>query len=250
MSTSGKGKYVAVPLDSTFPPGWKKEVYKVNGKLRPKWSIWRDPTGKKYFKEAAVMAKLSGDAKPPVLQDISSKETQEENLKKEKVSSCHLCGKTFYQRNNVKRHLENVHSIFTEALATSDSKLPKEKENKPKKQIKNVINPPKAKILQKRNSKGLKLSRLKEKKLKKKSAQKIRDTDSMDELEITAHCDVCWKGFKGRCGQSNMERHRRNVHGLPTNKTGVLEHTEEQTEKFTDLDIVTDFYNKIVLKLL
>ena len=59
MSPSGKGKYVDVPLDSTFPPGWRKEVYKVNGKLCPKWSIWRDPTGKKYFKEATVMAKLN-----------------------------------------------------------------------------------------------------------------------------------------------------------------------------------------------
>ena len=189
------------------------------------------------------MAKLA--TKPSVLQDISSKESQEDNQKKEKVSSCHLCGKTFYQRNNVKRHLENVHNIFTETLNTSDSKLSKEKENKPKKQIsKNVINPPKAKLLKR------KLSRLKEKKLKKKTAQKIKDTDSMDELEITAHCGVCGKGFKGRCGQSNMERHRRNVHGLPTNKTGVVEQPEEQIEEVTELDIVTDFYNKIILKLL
>ena len=203
MSPSGKGKYVDVPLDSSFPPGWRKEVYKVNGKLCPKWSIWRDPTGKKYFKEAAVMAKLSAPSTPPVLQDISSKGTQEDNLKKEKVSSCHLCGKTFYQRNNVKRHLENVHNIFSDA----DSKFPTEKENKPKKQIsKNVINQPKVKILQKRNSKGMKLSRLNEKKLK------------------------------------------RNVHGLPTTKTGGVQQTEEQTEELTELDIVTDFYNKILLK--
>ena len=244
MSASGKGKYVEVPLDPVFPPGWRKEVYKVNGKLRPKWSIWQDPTGKKYFKEAAVMAKLA--SKPPVLQDISSKETQDDNQKKEKASSCHLCGKTFYQRNNVKRHLENVHNIFTETLNTSDSKLAKEKENKPKKQISK-----KAKILHKRNSKVIKLSRLQEKKLKKKTCQKIKDTDSTDELEITAHCDDCGKGFKGRCGQSNMERHRRNVHGLPTNKTGVMEQPAgEQTEELTELDIVTDFYNKIILKLI
>ena len=251
MSPPGKGKYVDVPLDPAFPPGWRKEVYKVNGKLRPKWSIWQDPKGKKYFKEAAVMAKLA--SKPPVLQDISSKETQDDNQKKEKGSSCHLCGKTFYKRNNVKRHLENVHNIFTETLNTSDSKLlAKEKENKPKKQIsKNVKNPPKAKILHKSTSKAMKLSRLKEKKLKKKTSQKMKDTDSIEELEITAHCDVCGKGFKGRCGQSNMERHRRNVHGCPTKKTEVMEQPAgEQTEELTELDIVTDFYNKIILKLL
>ena len=251
MAPPGKGKYVNVPLDSNFPPGWRKEVYKLNGKLHPKWSIWRDPSGKKYFKEAAVMAKLSAGSKPPVLRDISIKETQGDNMKKEKASACHLCGKTFYQRNNVKRHLENVHNIFTEILNTSDSKLPTEKENEPKKQVsKNVINPPKAKILHKRNSKGMTLSRLKEKKIKKRTAQKIKETISMDELEITAHCDICEKGFKGRCGQSNMERHRRNVHGLLTNKTGMMEQTEQQTEELTELDIATDFYNKIILKLL
>ena len=199
------------------------------------------------------MAKLSAvsDTKPSVLRDISRKETQEVNLRKEKESACHLCGKTFYQRNNVKRHLENVHNIFTEE--TLNSKLPpKEKENKPKKQISNVTDPPPKpkiplKILNKRNSKGSKLSRLKEKKMKKKTGQKMKDTDSVDELEITAHCSVCGKGFKGRCGQSNMERHRRNVHGLLTNKTGAV---EQETEEVSELDVVTDFYNKILLKLL
>lgn len=253
MSGSRKGKYVDVLLDSTFPAGWKKQVYKVNGKLHPKWSIWRDPSGNKYFKEAAVMAKLAKLAsKPPALQDISLKKTQEDNLAKEKELVCHLCGKTFYQRNNVKRHLENVHSIFTETVNTSASKPPREKENKPKtKTSTNVIDPPKPKlplrVLNKRNSKGIKISRSKEKKSKKKAVQKLKETVSMEELETTAYCDLCGRGFKGRCGQSNMERHRRNHHGNLANKTCVGEQTEEE---ISELDIVTDFYNKIILKLL
>ena len=162
-----------------------------------------------------------------VLQDISSQETQEDNLRKDKDNACQLCGKAFNQWNNVKRHMEKVHHVLTE----EDSMLPmKEKENKPNKQISKNVTVPKPKIplkvTAKRNSKGLKLSRLKEKKLKKKSAKKVKDKDSVDELEITAHCSLCRKGFKGRCGQSNMERHRRNVHGLQANQVMELQ-TEE-----------------------
>merc|ERR1712133_175834 len=112
MPSQGKGKYVEVALDSSYPRGWRKEVYKVNGRVLPQWTIWYDPEGKKYFKEEAVKAKLASSSttrRKTVLQDISSKEIKGSNLKKDKV--CHVCGKTFYQRNNVKRHLKNVHDI-------------------------------------------------------------------------------------------------------------------------------------------
>ena len=86
------------------------------------------------------------------------------------------------------------------------------------------------------------------KRLKKKTGKKKKRPDS-SQLEVTAECDLCRKGFLGRCGTSNMERHKRTVHGLPP----VVEDSvqmEEEDEELTDLDIVTDFYNKILLKLI
>ena len=64
--------------------------------------------------------------------------------------------------------------------------------------------------------------------------------------------------FNYRCGKQNMERHRDNIHAdkTKTNKEEELEEekhqipeTEKDEVKVTDLDIVTDYYNRLIIEL-
>ena len=145
---------------------------------------------------------VSSSSGTKVLLDISSKKTQESNVKKETVET-------------------------DKSLRKSKPEQTKSKENQ---------------VQQKRASK---------KRFKKKTGKKQERLDT-SQLEVTAECDVCSKGFLGRCGTSNMERHKRTVHRLAQIPPAVEDSVkiEEEDEELTDLDIVTDFYNKILLKLI
>ena len=78
-----------------------------------------------------------------------------------------------------------------------------------------------------------------------------RGESKENQSEVTATCDICNQGFKGRCGKSNMERHKANLH------SGKIDDKEDETDEedqdddcvqtVTDLDIATDFYNRILL---
>merc|ERR1712227_1155563 len=81
-----------------------------------------------------------------------------------------------------------------------------------------------------------------------KIGRKNKDQDS-SKPEVTSHCDICGKSFIGRCGQSNMERHKRNIHRQEVKEKEIPVEEDNMEMEMSDLDLVTDFYNKIILKL-
>ena len=88
-----------------------------------------------------------------------------------------------------------------------------------------------------------------------KTPVKGEDSESKENLsEVTATCDVCNQGFRGRCGKSNMERHKANLHPENVGKddnsgdeTDEEDQDDDCVQPVTDLDIATDFYNRILL---
>ena len=147
-------------------------------------------------------------------------------------NKCNLCEQNFSSRWNLKRHKENVHGV-------KDDNTPQKE-----KPIGSPIQ-----------------SNKKETEIESKENKKEK-SETKSESTVTAYCDICNQGFKGRCGKQNMERHKLNIHSKTTPKSDVIsmnyadenvtdEEDESATviETVTDLDIATDFYNRILLGL-
>ena len=147
-------------------------------------------------------------------------------------NKCNLCEQNFSSRWNLKRHKENVHGV-------KDDNTPQKE-----KPIGSPIQ-----------------SNKKETEIDSKENKKEK-SETKSESTVTAYCDICNQGFKGRCGKQNMERHKLNIHSKTTPKSDVIsmkyddenvtdeeDETETVIETVTDLDIATDFYNRILLGL-
>ena len=188
-------------------------------------------------------------------------------------NKCGHCDKNFSSKSNLKRHKENVHGILNKSLndseASGDEVDTECKENVSIGETSKVcdicdksfstrgnLNKHKKNVHQETDPAADDDEPEVEITIATEEAETIVDISS----DITAVCDVCQKGFKGRCGKSNMERHKNNLHseGRGDKKTSVVEDpddTDEEdndlldNEEVTDLDVATDYYNRILLGL-
>ena len=99
-------------------------------------------------------------------------------------NKCRLCESSFSSKWNLRRHIERRHN---EELTPG---------------------------------KTVKMKEVKEEEVK---AEPEDEESKENKSEITAICDICNKGFRGRCGKQNMERHRDNIHADQMKLSGKRE---------------------------
>ena len=148
-------------------------------------------------------------------------------------NKCNLCDQSFSSRWNLKRHKENIHGV------------------------KDDNTPQKDKVM------GTPIQNIKKEPENESKENKVEKSETKSESTVTAYCDICNQGFKGRCGKQNMERHKLNLHPKTSPKPEAVvrkiddhdDETDEEDDSVTvmesvsDLDIATDFYNRILLGL-
>jgi len=111
--------WIEVPTEPSVPKGWKKKVYRMNGRLNPKWVQYYDPQGNRYnslqsvetysknfLQNDAGVVKESGKT-ISVKSDLNPKSVKSA---KKIVSSCDICNIEMNSVEELQVHIKEKHS--------------------------------------------------------------------------------------------------------------------------------------------
>ena len=103
--------WVEVDLEPSVPQGWKKKMYRMNGRLNHKWVQYYDPLGNRYN----TLQSVEAEVKKQQQLETGSGDRIDLNPKpgkssKENISSCDICNIELNNKEELQGHIRQNHA--------------------------------------------------------------------------------------------------------------------------------------------
>ena len=107
--------WVEVPTEPSVPEGWKKKVYRMNGRPNPKWVQYYDPEGNRYNTLQSVEARKqqllqTGASLTKSVSDNKDLNPRPGKSAKPIVSSCDICNIELNSVEELQVHIKQNHA--------------------------------------------------------------------------------------------------------------------------------------------